>query len=99
MKLIIYLFLVLLILFIASCQNNADNAKMQVNDNMENSDFDPEFRKICTDRTPDNWMDMKPMMDGKLMEGDSCWGCMSDNGMSHFCGMGEYKEYLSSISG
>ncbi|MBI2131080.1 hypothetical protein HYU10_04915 [Candidatus Woesearchaeota archaeon] len=57
-----------------------------------------EFQQLCTDRTPDNWMNMKPMMNGKITEGDSCWGCMSDDGMSHFCGMGEYKEYLSLIS-
>lgn len=94
-----YLFLALLILIIASCQNNVNNAQKPMQDNMKNDNADPEFKRICTERTPDNWMDMKPMMDGKLMEGDSCWGCMSDDGMSHFCSMEEYKEYLISVSG
>ena len=73
-------FLVLMFL-VAACQNKAVG-------------FDPEFEKLCKDRTPDNWMNMRPMKDGKFTAVKSCWGCMSDDGMNHFCSMEEYKSYL-----
>ena len=73
-------FLVLMAL-VAACQNKAVG-------------FDPEFEKLCKDRTPDNWMSMMPMKDGKFTAGVSCWGCMSDDGMSHFCDKEEYMRYL-----
>jgi len=73
-------FLILMVLT-AACQNKAVV-------------FDPEFEKLCKDRTPDNWMSMRPMKDGKFTADKSCWGCMSDDGMNHFCSMEEYKKYL-----
>ena len=60
----------------------------------KNADYDGEFEKLCKDRTPDNWMNMRPMIDGKFTSESSCWGCMSDDGMSHFCSMEEYEKYL-----
>ena len=75
-------FLVLMVLVVAG-QNKAVG-------------FDPEFEKLCKDRTPDNWMSMMPMKDGKFTSDKSCWGCMSDDGMSHFCNMEEYRAYVSS---
>lgn len=58
-----------------------------------------EFERLCTERTPDNWMSMRGMKNGKFTSERSCLGCMSDDGMTHFCSMEEYKEYLKSISG
>ena len=55
-----------------------------------------EFEGLCTERTPDNWMSMRGMKGGKFSSEKSCWGCMSDDGMNHFCSMEEYKGYLSS---
>ena len=57
-------------------------------------DFNPEFEKLCKDRTPDNWMNMRPMRDGQFTSDVSCLGCMSDDGMNHFCTIEEYKKYL-----
>jgi len=69
-----------LIVLVAACKNSQN--------------FDPEFEKTCKDRTPDNWMSMRPMKDGKFTSDKSCWGCMSDDGMSHFCSMEDYNTYL-----
>lgn len=69
-----------LIVLVAACQTAKD--------------FNPEFEKLCKERTPDNWMNMRPMEDGKFTSEVSCWGCMSDDGMNHFCTKEEYKKYL-----
>jgi hypothetical protein len=39
-------------------------------------------------------MSMMPMKYGKFTSDKSCWGCMSDDGMSHFCSKEEYLKYL-----
>lgn len=70
-----------LIVLVATCQNNTVG-------------IDKEFEELCKDRTPNNWMSMIPMKDGKFTSDKSCWGCMSDDGMNHFCSMEEYKKYL-----
>ncbi len=72
----------ILIFLVAACQNNKD------------THFNPEFEKLCKDMTPGNWMSMRAMKDGKFTSDTSCWGCMSDDGMSHFCSMEEYRKYL-----
>lgn len=69
-----------LIVLVAACQTAKD--------------YEPEFEKLCKDRTPDNWMNMRHMKDGKFISDVSCWGCMSDDGFSHFCNIEEYKNYL-----
>lgn len=53
-----------------------------------------EFERLCTERTPDNWMSMKGMKGGRFTSEKSCWGCMSDDGMDHFCSMEGYRQYL-----
>ena len=59
-----------------------------------NATFDKEFEKLCKDRTPDNWESMRPMVNGEFTSEVSCWGCMSDDGMTHFCDKEEYRGYL-----
>ena len=102
-NLILFILSLALILFVAACRNNQKSSEMPGTAVMEHSKMakgdtlaksDPEFEKLCKDRTPDNWMNMKPMRDGKFTPEVSCWGCMSDDGMSHFCSMEEYNEYL-----
>ena len=72
----------ILIFLVTACQNDKD------------TDFNPEFEKLCKDRTPDNWMNMRPMLNGKFTSDESCWVCMSDDGMSHYCTIEEYRKYL-----
>ena len=79
-RIILFIVLLDLIVLAGACQTTKD--------------FNPEFEKLCKDRTPDNWMNMRPMRDGKFTSEVSCWGCMSDDGMSHFCTREEYKKYL-----
>ena len=81
MKNKLILALFLILVFIAGCQSSQKNAS---------------FEKLCKEKTPDNWMDLKPMKDGKFVSDVSCWGCMSEDGMNHFCSIGEYKNYLKS---
>ena len=90
-----------LIVLIAACQKNQSSISYMSAEEMSRmseantaKDYNPEFERLCKDRTPDNWMNMKPMKDGKFTSDVSCWGCMSDNGMSHFCTIEEYKKYL-----
>ena len=93
-----------LLVFIAACQSNQMSSQMPSMSTIEhskmttNEDTEPddniEFEKLCKDRTPDNWMSMRPMVDGEFTSDVSCWGCMSDDGMNHYCNMEEYKKYL-----
>lgn len=98
----IWIGVLVLLVFIAACQDNKTSSQMPSMSAMEhskmteNNETNPEFEKLCKDRTPDNWMSMRPMRDGKFTSDVSCWGCMSDDGMSHFCNIEEYKEYFSS---
>ncbi len=95
MKKINLVVFLILILFIAACKNSQKSMeKMDMGDKKADQGFGPEFEKMCKDRTPDNWMNMKPMVDGKFTSDASCWGCMSDNGMSHFCNKEDYLNYL-----
>mgnify|MGYP001591920278 FL=1 len=80
-RIILFIGFLALIVLAAACQTTKD--------------YEPEFEKLCKDRTPDNWMNMGPMKEGKFTLDTSCWGCMSDDGMSHYCSIGEYREYLS----
>ena len=97
--------LLLSILFLAACQNNQKSSEMPGMTAMEHSKMtkeddqamiksNPEFEKLCKDRTPDNWMSMRPMRNGEFASDVSCWGCMSDDGLNHFCSMEEYKNFL-----
>ena len=98
------LIFLLAIVFIVSGCSNAGNMQVQAVDSKAGMQEIPsyslqqlkEFQRLCTERTPDNWMSMKGMKDGKFSSEKSCWGCMSDDGMNHFCSMEEYKGYLSS---
>lgn len=90
---IIYIILFTAILFVSACQKTTP-LKETESMSMEDENFTSEFKKLCTDRTPDNWMDMREMRNGEFISAVSCWGCMSDDGMNHFCNMDEYKKYL-----
>ena len=79
-RIILFIGFLALIVLAAACQTTKDS--------------NPEFEKLCKDRTPGNWMNMRPMVNGEFTSDASCWGCMSDNGYSHFCGIDEYKRYL-----
>ena len=79
-RIILFIGFLALIVLAAACQTTKD--------------FNPEFEKLCNDRTPGNWMNMKAMRNGKFTSDESCWGCMSDDGFSHFCKIEEYKNYL-----
>jgi hypothetical protein len=81
-RIILFIGFLALIVLAAACQNK------QIN-------YDAELEKLCNDRTPGNWMNMRPMTDGKFTSDTSCWGCMSDDGMGHYCSIDEYTEYLS----
>ena len=87
----IYLLFVLLVL--SACQNSKNKINeiaMQGSDEHNN----PEFEKLCKERSPNNWMNLREMNNGKFISEKSCWGCMSDDGMSHYCNMEEYKRHL-----
>ncbi len=104
MKNIVLIAILGLVFLMAACQNSQSGSQMPGMSATEHSKMsgnldansNSEFEKLCKDRTPDNWMNMKPTINGKFTSDKSCWGCMSDDGMSHFCSIEEYKEYLSS---
>ena len=52
-----------------------------------------EFEKICR-QDGNQWMNMKPMKDGQFVSDVSCSGCMSPDGMNHFCDITDYKNFL-----
>ncbi len=83
---ILFVLFVIMILFIVACQSQYSK---------EMPKYDSELKKMCEDRTPDNWMNMKPMKNGEFTSDESCWGCMSDDGMNHYCTKEEYLKYLS----
>lgn len=105
MKNLMLISLLIGILVISACSSNKKSNSMDqlmdsvqrnsINNSVEpNENYDKEFEKFCKDRTPDNWDSMLPMVNGKFTSDVSCWGCMSDDGMTHFCDKEEYMSYL-----
>src|SRR3989338_8742259 len=50
------------------------------------------FEDLCR-KDGNQWMDMKEMVNGNFIS-ESCFGCMSEDGMNHFCKMEDYAEYM-----
>ena len=56
-RIILFIGFLALIVLAAACQTTKD--------------FNPEFEKLCKDRTPDNWMNMKENGNGKFKSNES----------------------------
>ena len=78
-KMWFFLFFILVVVFATGSQKNQN--------------YDPEFKKMCIERTPNNWMHMREMRNGEFTSDKSCWGCMSDDGLSHYCSKDDYVKY------
>ena len=79
-KRIVVVSLVLTLFLIASCTTSTPVGK-------------EEFKALC-EQNNHRWMDMKPMLNGQILEDkDSCWGCMPD-GENHICEQGQYMKFI-----
>ncbi len=93
-KIPLLFFMGMLVIFIMGCKSAEINNGEEMEMKEGAIQADQGYEQFCKDRTPDNWMNMRPMRDGEFTSEKSCWGCMSDDGLNHYCELSEYKKYL-----
>ncbi|MEK6951114.1 MAG: hypothetical protein AABX13_05315 [Nanoarchaeota archaeon] len=78
----ILFFLIVLSLFLLSCQKRSTELGSL------------SFQELCQ-QNGDQWMEMEPMKEGKMLSTQKCFGCMV--GENHFCSGEEYSGYINTL--
>ncbi len=52
------------------------------------------FQELCQ-QNGDQWMEMEPIKEGKMLSAQKCFGCMI--GENHFCSGEEYSAYINTL--
>lgn len=90
---VLIILIIIGVLFIAGCvsQNTQEETKMRSTDIVGIT-----YKQLC-DKNNDMWMQMQPMIDGKVVSSQMCDGCMIKN--NHFCSVQDYTNYIRQIHG
>lgn len=52
------------------------------------------YEELCK-KNRDVWMEMEPVIDGKKISNEKCFGCMI--GKNHFCDVNDYVNYIKNL--